>query len=212
MAAVITQSMHRMVLQGVSWQTYQSLILDLESESGKRLTYDQGTLEIMAPLPPHEQFKRRLGRIVETATEETGVEIASFGSTTWSRQDLNQGLEPDECYYIQNEQTIRGKSAIDLTQDPPPDLAIEIDYTHSSLNRMKIYKALGVPEVWRYDGSTFRMYRLIEGHYQLISRSLVLPILERENIQQFLDISSTMGENAWICSFRQGLREKISSA
>ncbi|UZQ53540.1 Uma2 family endonuclease [Trichothermofontia sichuanensis B231] len=101
-----------MVLRGVSWATYQALIRDLESEPGKRLTYDQGTLEITVPLPPHEAYQSLLGRLVEVTTEETNVEIPSLGSTTWSREDLLKGLEPDECFYIQNELVVRGKSRL----------------------------------------------------------------------------------------------------
>ena len=165
MTAALTTSHHQVVLQTVSWPTYQALIHDLESEPGKRLTYDQGTLEIMVPLPPHEAYKRLLGRLVEVTTEETATEIRSLGSTTWSRADLQKGLEADECYYIQNEQAIRGKDRIDLTVDPPPDLAIEVDNTSSSINRMAIYAALGVPEVWRFDGETLTICRLINGQY-----------------------------------------------
>ncbi|WP_008308829.1 Uma2 family endonuclease [Leptolyngbya sp. PCC 6406] len=129
MTATLTAPSRCMVLRGVSWATYQALIHDLESEPGKRLTYDQGTLEIMAPLPPHESYKSLMGRMVEVATEETETEIRSLGSTTWGREDLQKGLEPDECFYIQNERTVRGKDEIDLTLDPPPDLAIRRSQT-----------------------------------------------------------------------------------
>lgn len=128
---------------------YQALILDLESAPGKRLIYDQGTLEIVVPLPPHERYKSLMGRIVEVVTEEIETEMASLGSTTWSREDLRKGLEADECFYIQNEQAVRGKDEINLTIDPPPYLAIEVDHTSRSINRLDIYPAIGVPEVWR---------------------------------------------------------------
>jgi Uma2 family endonuclease len=199
---------NRMILRGVSWSTYQGLIRDLESEPGKRLTYDQGTLEIRATLPTQERVKCLLGRMVETTTEELAVEVRSLGSTTWSREDLQKGLEPDQCYYIQNERLVRGKADIDLTQDPPPDLAIEVDNTSSSVNRMAIYAALGVPEVWQFDGESLTIYRLVGSEYASQEQSGVLPLLQRGDILRFLQARQTMGETSWVREFRQWVREK----
>lgn len=211
MTATITVPSRSMVLQGVSWGTYQALIHDLESDPAKRLTYDQGTLEIMVPLPPHERYKSRLSRIVEVTTEETETEIASLGSTTWNREDLQKGLEPDACFYIQNEQAVRSKDEIDLTVDPPPDLAIEVDNTSSSINRMAIYAALGVPEVWRFDGETLTLYGLEAGEYRPQEASTVLPLLQRADILRFLQASQTMGETTWVREFRKWVKGKLQS-
>lgn len=207
----VTTPSNCMVLRGVSWTTYQGLICDLESEPGKRLTYDRGTLEIMVPLPPHERYKSRLSRMVEVTTEETETEIASLGSTTWSREDLQKGLEPDACYYIQNEPAVRGKDDIDLTQDPPPDLAIEVNNTSSSMNRMAIYAALGIPEVWRFDGELLTIYRLVEGEYAPWEHSEVLPLLQRGDMLRFLHSSQTMGETTWVREFRKWVRGKLGT-
>ncbi|WP_448561388.1 Uma2 family endonuclease [Trichothermofontia sp.] len=212
MIAVSNPPQQCMVLRGLSWATYQALIRDLESEPGKRLTYDRGTLEIMVPLPPHEAYKSLMGRLVEVTTEETNVEIRSLGSTTWSREDLLKGLESDECYYIEHEAAVRGKDWIDLTIDPPPDLAIEVDNTHSSLNRLAIYAALGIPEVWRFDGETLTLYRLQDGDYQAQTASTALPPLHRDDILRFLQMSQTMGETSWVKAFRQWLRAKLATA
>lgn len=204
----VTAPRHGVVLHDVSWSTYQSLLHDLGDDPGKRLTYDQGNLEIMVPLPPHEDYKKRIGRLVETTTEELAIEIRSLGSTTWNRKDLKQGLEPDQCYYIQNEGQVRGKADLDLTVDPPPDLAIEVDNTYSSLNRLAIYAALGVPEVWRFDGETLTLYRLEEGQYVIQETSTALPLLSQADILRFLQASQTMGETSWVRAFRQWVREK----
>jgi len=211
MTAVITPPRNQVILQGVSWATYRGLVRDLDSAPGQRLTYDQGTLEIRVPLPPHEGYKKLMGRMVEVTTEETDTEIRSLGSTTWSREDLQKGLEPDQCYYIQHEQAVRGKDAIDLTIDPPPDLAIEIDNTSSSLNRMAIYAALGVPEVWRFDGETLTIYALGEGGYRPQRSSTVLPLLSQEDLRRFLQESQTVGETTWVKGFRQWLRAKLEA-
>lgn len=211
MTAVLTPLLRQVVLQGVSWSTYQALVSDLESEPGKRLIYNEGTLEIVAPLPPHEGYKRLLGRLVEVATEEEEIEIRSLSATTWKREDLRKGLEADECYYIQNELAVRGKSEIDLLTDPPPDLAIEIDITSSSISRLTIYAALGVPEVWRYDGEDLTIYRLTEGQYFPQDTSVALPLLRRDDILRFLTDSQTMGETSLVRSFRRWVRDRLES-
>lgn len=212
MTALLTTPSNLMILRGVHWATYQALIHDLESEPGKRLTYNQGTLEIMVPLPPHERYKSLMGRMVEVTTEETETEIASLGSTTWSREDLQKGLEADECFYIQNEQVVRGKDEIDLTVDPPPDLAIEVDNTRSSINRLEIYQAMGVPEVWCFDGKSMTIYRLVEGAYQPQAVSAVLPLLNQADILQFLQKSQTMGETSWVREFRRWVRAQLNDS
>ncbi|ESA34317.1 hypothetical protein N836_16940 [Leptolyngbya sp. Heron Island J] len=208
MTATLIQSPDRVVLQNISWQSYQSLIHDFAQEPAIRLTYDHGTLEIRMPLDPHETFKKLIGRLIEAATEELDLEIRSLGSRTCDREDLASGLEPDQCYYIQNEPQVRGIEQIDLTQLPPPDLAVEIDITSSSLNRFAIYKALGVPEIWRYDGKCLKIYVLKDGEYVTQSNSRALPLLTAADILRFLTPSQSMGENALVKQFRQWIRKK----
>ncbi len=200
------------ILRGIHWDTYQNLVRDLESQPGTRLTYDDGILEIMMPLPPHETFKKLLGRFVEVTTEELGIEIRSLGSTTWTREDLRKGLEPDECYYIQNELAVRGKDTINLTIDPPPDLAIEVDSTSSSMNRMNIYAALGVPEVWRFDLEILTICSLVNDDYQPREVSLVLPMFDATVLMKFLELSLTMGETSLIRHLRQWVREQLAKS
>lgn len=166
----------------------------------------------MVPLPPHERYKSLMGRIIEVTTEETATEIASLGSTTWSRADLQKGLEADECFYIQNEQAIRGKHDIDLTIDPPPDLAIEMDHTSSSMNRLEIYRALGIPEVWRFDGEILTIYCLVEGEYRTQETSEALPLLQQADILRWLQLSQTMGETTWVREFRRWVRARIGAS
>lgn len=198
----------RVVLQGISWQTYQALIHELALQPENRLTYDNGTLEIWMPLPPHEIYKRRLGRLVEIVTLEIDIEIYSLSASTWSRADLAKGVEADECYYIQNELAVRGKLNIDLMTDPPPDLAIEIDITSLSLPRLPIYAALGVPEVWRFDGEQIVLLQLSQGDYIKIYQSVALPILSQEIIQSWLKQAQDMGETRWAKALQQWVRNK----
>jgi Uma2 family endonuclease len=190
-------------LQGVTWETYQSLVQDLESQPARRLTYNNGALEIFMPLPPHETYKRLLGRLVEIVTEEMSLEIRSLSASTWSRKDLLKGLEADECYYIQNEAIARGKMVIDLMIDPPPDLAIEIDISSPSLPRLPIYAALGVPEVWQFDGADFRILALISGSYITQAQSQALPVITVEIVMEWLTQAQEMGETSWAKAVRQ---------
>lgn len=193
------------LLPNIRWNTYQSLLADLAETPSQRLTYDRGKLEIMTPLPEHETHKRLLGRLVEATTEVLGIEIYSLGSTNWSRQDLQKGIEPDEAYYITHEPTMRGKRQIDLTRDRTPDLAIEIDITSSSLDRLSIYAALGINEIWRFDGDNLTIYILQNGTYHPQEQSRQFPMLTRTDILYFLNKRGQIGENALIREFRQWL-------
>jgi Uma2 family endonuclease len=193
---------NQILLPSIRWETYRAIAHDLESQPNKRLTYDNGLLEIRMPSDLHESYKKLLGRIVETLTESLGLEIRSLGSMTCDREDLARGLEPDQCYYIQNEAQIWGKDKIDLQIDPPPDLAIEIDITSSSLNRFAIYAKLAVPEIWRYDGQAITIHHLVGDRYVMGDRSIALPILSTVNLQNFLELKHTVKENALIRQVR----------
>jgi Uma2 family endonuclease len=207
MTATLIQSPDRVLLKDVSWHTYQSLVKDFEQQPALRLTYDRGLLEIRMPLDPHETYKKLLGRLIEALTEELGLEIRSLGSRTCDREDLARGLEPDQCYYIQHEQAVWDKVQIDLSVDPPPDLAIEIDITSSSMNRLSIYADLGIPEVWQYDGRSLKIYHLENHQYQLCDFSITFPLLAPADIERFLTLKQTTKENALIRQFREWVRE-----
>ena len=200
------------LLKNISWQTYQLLLEDLAEQQGIRLIYDRGLLEIMTPLDPHEGNKKLLGRLVETLTEELNIEVRSLGSRTCQRQDLNRGFEPDQCYYIQNESSVWDKEQIDLQQDPPPDLIIEIDITSSSINQLELYKAFRVPEVWRYDGKNITFYQLEGEAYRETDNSPTFPFLSQSDIMHFLELKKTTRENAWIGLFREWVKSQIPTA
>ncbi|MBP0012646.1 MAG: Uma2 family endonuclease [Roseofilum sp. SBFL] len=192
-----------LLLSNISWLTYESLLEDLSEQAGMRLTYDQGLLEIMTPLAPHEGDKKLIGRFVETLTEELNIEIRSLGSLTCKREDLARGFEPDECYYIQNESLVWNKKQIDLSQDPPPDLIVEIDVTSHSINKFDLYADFGVPEVWRYDGDRLQFDQLEGKEYKQSEHSLAFPFLQATEIMGFLELRKTTKETALIREFRQ---------
>jgi len=209
MTATLVQSPNLVLLRNISWQTYRSLISDFENSPAVRLTYDRGTLEIRMPLAPHETYKKLLGRLIEAATEELDLEVRSLGSLTCNREDLERGLEPDQCYYIQNEGLVRDITQIDLSKLPSPDLSVEIDITSSSLNRFSIYADLGVPEIWRFDGKKLTFYQLQNCAYETIERSVALPILTSADLEQFLNLQLKLGENKLIKQFRQWIRSQL---
>ena len=194
-------------LSGISWQTYETLL----AEIGDRqilLTYNRGHLEIMVPSPEHERFKEVLGRFVETLAEELEVSIEPLGSTTFKRPELS-GVEPDKCFYIQNLSAVKGKKRIDLNQDPPPDLAVEIDITSRSENTLQVYTDLGVPEVWIYNGSQLRINRLENGKYLECESSLAFPSLPILEIVRFLEQAETMDYLELVKAFRSWVKSQI---
>jgi Uma2 family endonuclease len=194
-------------LSGISWQTYETLLAEI-GDRQIRLTYNRGNLEIMVPSPEHERFKTIMGRFVETLAEELEVRIEPLGSTTFKRPELS-GAEPDECFYIQNISAVKGKKRIDLNQDPPPDLVVEIDITSRSENTLQVYADLGVPEVWIYNGSRLRINRLENGEYVEGELSLAFPSLPILEIVRFLEQAETMDYLELVKAFRNWVKSQI---
>jgi Uma2 family endonuclease len=194
-------------LSEISWETYETLLEEL-SDRRLRLTYNRGTLEIMAPSPEHELSKEVLGRFVETLAEELAVQIYPLGSTTFKRPELS-GAEPDKCFYIYNIDAIRGKKRLDLNEDPAPDLVVEIDVTSSSRNRLQVYADLGVAEVWIYNGESLAIQQLQNGIYITSQKSQFfadLPILE---IAGFLQQAGKTDYLELVKAFRNWVRSQL---
>jgi Uma2 family endonuclease len=151
----------RVVLDNVSWSTFDALVTETGPRRG-RLAYEEGTLEIMSPSSEHEILKSAIAILVEAFAQEMGIDMAAVGSTTLMRQLKQRGVEPDESYYVTNEPLVRGKTELDLEKDPPPDLAIEVQLARSALDKLGIYAAMGVPEVWLWEDDRLRVYWLSE--------------------------------------------------
>ncbi len=204
-----TVAEQRTVLHNISWETFEALLRDTGEGRGSRFAYDCGVLEIMTPLFEHENPKIQFDRFILVLAEELGIEIRSAGSTTLKWKISKRGIEPNSCYYIQNELAIRGKQTLDLENDPPPDLAIEIDITSSSVNKLGIYSALSVTEFWRYDGQNLKFYQLIEGQYVECKFSIAFPLVSVSEISRFIEQSKSIGEIALLKSFRTWVRGKM---
>ncbi|MBW4674761.1 MAG: Uma2 family endonuclease [Desmonostoc geniculatum HA4340-LM1] len=199
----------RTVLNNISWETFEALLRDTGEDRGSRFAYDCGTLEIMTPLFEHENPKIQFDRLIFALAVELKIKIRSAGSTTLKRQPISKGIEPDSCYYIQNEPIIRGKQKLDLITDPAPDLAVEIDITSSSVNKFNIYAALGVAELWRYDGEVLKFYQLLESQYIEINLSIAFPLVSVSDLNRFIQQSKTMDEIDLVQSFRAWVQEKL---
>ena len=191
----------RVILENVTWKELETIIEELGEHRSARIAYDRGILEIMSPLPEHEFDKEIISDLVKALLEQLDVEFISLGSTTFKNQFMEQGLEPDQCFYIKNEALIRGKKRLDLTIDPPPDLALEIDIT--SRTHLNIYQSLKVPEVWRFENGILRINILQDGVYVESKSSLNFPNLPLiEVIPEYLQRSRIIGRNATLKAFR----------
>ncbi len=197
----------RVVLYQISWQQFENLLQDLGENRSARIAYDNGTLELMTPLPEHEYFKQAISILVEDAAEVLELDYECFGSTTWKREIKKAGIEPDNCFYFQNESLIRGKLIFDLNYDPPPDLALEIDLTHKSLDRFPIYGRLGVPEIWCYDSGELKIYQLEGDKYYETEQSLVFPNLRIKEIPALIQKYRMAGRRG----FRKAVREWVKA-
>ncbi|MBW4663178.1 MAG: Uma2 family endonuclease [Chroococcus sp. CMT-3BRIN-NPC107] len=209
MIATSISAEQRTILQNISWETFETLLTETGEDRSLRFAYECGILEIMSPPIEHEGYKSNFGNLVVILAEELGIEIKSAGSTTLKLKSANRGIEPDNCYYIQNELAFRGKKTLDLTTDLPPDLAIEIDITSSSVNKLEIYSALGVPEIWRCNGHILHFYQLVEKQYIEREFSCAFPLVSAIEISQFIEQSKTIGEIALIKLFRAWVRNKL---
>jgi len=199
---------NQLLLKDITWQMFETILAELGEHRASRLSYSNGTLEIMVPLPEHEIGKENIGDLVKILLEELDIEFGSWGSTTLKNANMAQGLEADACFYIQNEAAVRGKNRIDLETDPPPDLAIEIDIT--SRTQLNNYEALGVPELWRYNGCNLQISVLQNGKYIQSDRSLQFPNFPiTELIPQYLEQSKTAGRNVAMKAFRAWVRTQI---
>jgi Uma2 family endonuclease len=196
------------VLDGVSWPQYSRFLRAFEDRPGFRLTYDDGTLEIMSPSPRHDHPGRFLGRMVVVLCEEFDLPLICGGSTTLRRRLKKKGAEADECFWIANAHRMKGRLDLDLRRDPPPDLAIEIDVTHSSLDRTAIYAALRVPEFWRVHGEDMQFFALQEnGKYKQVEKSRIFPAITPADLMRFLvRIYEEGDENPIIRDFRKWVR------
>jgi Uma2 family endonuclease len=204
-------SSQRIVLYDVPWKSYLHLLREFRGRH-LRITYDRGALEIMTLSLGHEKFSAVIALLIHVLALELNIAVCNAGSTTLKRRRIHRGLEPDKCFYIKNEPAIRNKQKLDLRVDPPPDLAIEVDVTRSSLNRQAIYAKLHVPELWRFDGRTLRVYSLdTAGKYNEVEQSLAFPSLPIKILGDFIARTGQDDDTTLMREFQVWVKNKLAS-
>ena len=201
MEAVLEKN-QTVVLHNVSWNSYRQITDALQNETSAHFTFDRGLLEIMVFSLKHENLKKILAMLFERLAELLEIEIFAAGSTTFQREDLAKGFEPNECYYIRNSSLMRGKESVNLSFDPPPDLTIEVDIKHSSLNRVGIFAAIGIPEVWRYDGRNLTLYLLEGGSYRESAESSALPKVTVGELSRLIETGKTAAHREFLSEIK----------
>ncbi|MEM8604605.1 MAG: Uma2 family endonuclease [Cyanobacteria bacterium P01_H01_bin.121] len=200
----------RVTLHHLTWQSYLQILQALPQSRGARLTYDRGTLEITMPLENHEFAIRLIELFIRIVVVELGLKIKTMGSTTMNYEQLQRGSEPDCAYYIQNQPLVTGRN-VDFAQDPPPDLVVEVDITHTDINKNRLYASIGVPEFWRYNGRELQILRLEGDAYQECDRSPMfnkaVTWVEKQDLYHFLE-QAQQDEVAAELALRAWAREK----
>ena len=181
----------RIVLNDVSWADFE-LILQIRGDSaGVRITYLNGVLELMSPSVDHEGVKTTLGRLLEAYAEELGLPFNGFGSWTLKKATRARALEPDECYSLSVGRPIR------------PDLAIEVVWTAGGIDKLEVYRGLGVGEVWFWRDGVIEVMVLVDDHYERRERSALLPDLDLVELAAHIDPEN---QTESVKRYRQTLR------
>ena len=192
----------KLILQGIGWDFYEKLLEEYKDSNELNFAYDNGFLEVEVPLFKHERPSNVLHDLVTLICAELDIDVLNAGSTTFCKRAKGTSCEPDIAFYIQNEFAIRGKSVIDLSKDPPPDLVIEVDITSPSLNKLPIYAALGIAEIWIYNGKSVEFLKLIDDKYTKIDYSISLSQLSSEEVTEFLEKGLAESSTKWIKEIR----------
>jgi Uma2 family endonuclease len=200
------------LLRGQTWQDYERALAERDDQGRRyRITYDRGVLEIMPISAPHARWQSLIAGLLIAFAMAKKIPVASLGPWTCRREELDRGLEPDWSYYIQSEPRVRGRLDIDLETDPPPDVVVEVEVSRTVIDRLGILAALGVPEVWRYDGEKLTVLLLgADGRYVPASASRALPTLPVDAFVQRLDVWGTTDETTWLNDWQAWIRTNVT--
>jgi Uma2 family endonuclease len=196
----------RITFRNLDWHAFKQIQSLLTERTRARFTYDNGVLEITMPLEGHERSARLIELFVRVLVVELGMKIKTMGSTTLDREDLLKSAEPDNGYYIQNYALVANRE-INLNVDPAPDLVVEVDITNTDLNKNSLYASMGVPEFWRFNGREWKILQLTDGVYVECDRSPTFPLIEKNDLYQFLE-RALLDEVSAEIDFRQWVRQQ----
>ena len=175
-----------LILREQTWEDYENILEEVSEAGGLRISYDGKIVKIMTLSTTHEKYVRFFEMLITILSLRLRKKILHFGSATMKASRKQRGSEPDCCFYIQNAEVVSRKAELDFSRDVPPDVVVEVDIDHDSLDKFSIYSALRVPEFWLYDGKGLKIYRLENDSYLEIKKSLALPILTAEVLSDFL--------------------------
>jgi Uma2 family endonuclease len=200
----------RILLHNISWELYEQL-REEESNWSVRMAYDSGDLELMSPSQKHEEIGYRFELFMVALAQTLGFKFAGMAHTTWKNEAAEKAKEADACYYLANFDRIRGKT-IDLEVDPPPDLAVEVEVSRSAIDSLNIYAAIGVPEIWRFNGEHLHIHlRQADGSYLESARSLALPFVQPDEVVFWLRKAIEMSDNMdWMTQVQDWARVELA--
>jgi Uma2 family endonuclease len=207
MGNVLTLPEQRVVLEDVSWETYEHLLSDHMDRSVPRFTFDRGRLEIMSPSSEHEEYKQALTLLLEMLADGLGIDIRNLGSTTFKRSEFERGFEADVSFYVQSAARMHGKKHIDPASDPAPDLVIEVEVTAPALNKLPIYAEFHVPEIWRYDGARLVILQLAGNEYVESEKSMAFPQASAKDIPRLIRGGVSLKRTEWLTELRSWVQE-----
>ena len=200
----------RFLIPHINWASYQQLLAAF-AESGPRVSYLDGTVELMSPGPIHEEIAYILGRMVSILIVELDIPAKGQRSTTFKRRDLRRGLEPDECFYLTSAALLHGRDLQTLEPLPPPDLAIEVEVSSPLLDKLAVYAGLGVPEVWRHDQTGLTILGLQpDGEYQTLASSRAFPFLPMDGFRHQLTMYDPDAETTWFRAYQTWVRDVVA--
>lgn len=197
-----------LILRGQTFEDYEGILEEVGEASGLRISFDGDNLQIMTLSSRHEKYVRLIERLIDNVSMRKRIKILSFGSATMKTSRARRGSEPDCSFYIQNAEAVARKTAIDFSRDLPPDVVVEVDIHHDSLDKFSIYSALRVPEFWLYDGAKLKIYKLEGDNYSEIEQSIALPILTAEVLSGFLNRLEASDQFEILLEFEKWLEEK----
>jgi Uma2 family endonuclease len=196
--------------------TFEDVDWEFYTQIGQRLadrrvftTYYKGRLEIVTVSYLHDRVVALLSQLVWILAEESGAPLIPSGMTTLKRKDLEAGIEPDSSFYTAHGSAVREKTEIDLSVDPPPDLAIEVQITRRLGARQTIYRDIGVPEVWQFGNGVLAVLCRRGGEYERVDRSPTFPQLSPREISSFIAAGLRQDGVEWAKSVRRRVREVI---
>jgi Uma2 family endonuclease len=207
--ATVLNKPERQVNLRVSWDTYERLLAEHESNSAVRFTYNRGELEILVPSVEHEMLTSAVETLVETLAHEMNIDFQRTRSTTFQRQDLERGFETDSSFYFRAASQVRRKKRLDLTKDPVPELVIEIDVTNESMNKFPIYAAFAIPEVWRYSAAAVSIWTLKRNKYVAQLESAIFPNVTASDLTALIQLGQELERPSWINRIRDWAHRRV---